>query len=417
MPHNYYSHRRHTILNIINHLGPISRTELITLTDYRPASVSDIIRELLDENLIVETGHSSNGHGRKRTLLEINKEYLCAIGLSFSSRHVTYIVAQIDGNILYKDVSDIRQGIPKEELIDMITTHVSDFLTDFCDRKIVGIGISDPLYDPTNYQFKNTLFANYVHFNDWVHVDLKSKLEALTGLWVETYSSVAMPVMAEQRFGVAKGVQDFICIELSNGIGSSICCNGMPVVGAKGMAGELGHTIIDYRHASQNLCYCGKPGCIESSTSYPALVAEITAALNRGVFSVLNSYPESSNGITPQAIRHALDEGDRMCMYYVKEFSTRLGIVIANVINLLNPELVVLHGFMLELGVYFLEQLKISIRENVLSLFSDVDIRITDSIENTFSLGAVAEIFASYLKEHNYKWIYQMQPTDFDENA
>ena len=122
-------------------------------------------------------------------------------------------------------------------------------------------------------------------------------------------------------------------------------------------------------------------------------------------------------GITLPAIRRALDEGDRMCMHYVKEFSTRLGVAIANAVNLLNPELVVLHGFMLELGDYFLEQLKISIHENVLSLFSNIGIRVTDSIENTFSLGAVAEIFASYLKENNYKWIYQMQATDLEDNS
>ena len=66
----YNSHifKRHLILNIISHLGPVSRTELIELTDYRPASVTDIIKELLDEQLIVETGSVSVGHGRKRTM-------------------------------------------------------------------------------------------------------------------------------------------------------------------------------------------------------------------------------------------------------------------------------------------------------------------------------------------------------------
>ena len=64
MPHNSFFHRSQMILNIINHLGPISRTELIDLTDWRPASVGDIIKELLEKQLIIETGHSSGGHGR-----------------------------------------------------------------------------------------------------------------------------------------------------------------------------------------------------------------------------------------------------------------------------------------------------------------------------------------------------------------
>ena len=66
MPHDSHFLKRNLILNIISHLGPISRTELINLTDYRPASVSAIIKELLDERLIVETGLTSGGCGRKR---------------------------------------------------------------------------------------------------------------------------------------------------------------------------------------------------------------------------------------------------------------------------------------------------------------------------------------------------------------
>ena len=87
MLHDFYD-KRYLILNMIHHLGPISRIELINKTDYRPDSVGEIIKELLDENIIVETGYASSGAGRKRIMLELNKSYLCAIGLSFSAHHV-----------------------------------------------------------------------------------------------------------------------------------------------------------------------------------------------------------------------------------------------------------------------------------------------------------------------------------------
>ncbi len=415
MPHNSHFNRRHLILNIINHLGPISRTELINLTDFRPATVSSIIKELLEEQLIAETGNYSAGQGRKRTLLEINKEHLCAVGMSFSSDHVVFIVSQFDGSILKQDSLKITPGIKKDTLIEQIITHVQALLEAFQDKNILGIGISDPAHDPTNYQAEQSLTLNYAHFNDWVHLKLKPQLEAQFGLRVETYSGVALPAIAQQRFGVAKGAQNFICVELSNGIGSSICCNGMAVSGAKGMAGELGHMVIDYGSANQKLCYCGKPGCVENSTAFPALVAELEAALNRGIFSSLNSHLDDNRAITVRAIREALEENDRLCMYYVKEVATRLGVVIANAANLLNPELIVLHGFMLELGDYFLNQLKISIRENMLTVSGDCEIRISDSLETILPLGAVAEICASYLRSDDYKWIYQLQPSDLEE--
>ena len=79
MPHNSHFHRRNLILNAIHHLGPISRTALIRLTDYRPASVGAIINELLDSHLVAETGYASAGHGRKRILLEIQEygDFVC----------------------------------------------------------------------------------------------------------------------------------------------------------------------------------------------------------------------------------------------------------------------------------------------------------------------------------------------------
>lgn len=416
MPHNSYFHRRDLILNIINHLGPISRVELIDLTDYRPASVTAIIKELLDEKLIVESGYSSNGHGRKRIMLEINKTHLCAIGISFFPKHITYIVLQIDGKILHEDTIAIESEISKAEIIQSITTHVATLLDAFQDKEIVGIGISEPLNDPAAYQYTD-IIANHVHFNDWVHLELKPKLEAFSGLLVETYSGVAMPVIAEQRFGVAKGARDFICVELSNGIGASIYCNGMPVVGAHKNAAELGHTVVNYTQTSPELCYCGKPSCVEHSTAFPALVAQLKSALNRGVFSVLNSYLDESQKITVQAVRKALDAHDQMCMHYVKEIAIHLGVAIANAINLLNPEMVVLFGFMLDLGDYFLNQLETSIRENVFTPVSNFEIRTSKSTESIFSQGAAAEIFSSYLKEETHKWIYQLQPSDLDDRA
>ena len=408
MAYNSYIFKRHLILNIISHLGPISRTELIELTDYRPASVSDIIKELLDEQLIVETGSVSVGHGRKRTLLEINKGHLCAIGISFTNDSVSYVVSRIDGSILTQKNQSISIAQSRENLILQIGQSVKALMEQYADKYLVGIGISEPLFDPTAYQYGSSLTANYTHFNDWIHLSLKPKLEAATGLRVESYSGVTLPAMAEQRFGAARGVQNFICVELSNGIGSSICCNGLPVAGANGMAGELGHTVIEYGAAKRRLCYCGKPDCVEVDTAFPALVASIMGALNSGVFSSLTP----GQPITVQSIRQALDAGDRMCMHYVRQAAQRIGVAIANAVNLLNPELVVLHGFMLELGAYFLNHLEQSLRENVLAISANFALRISDSMEALLPLGAVAEIFSSYLRSDDYKWVYQLNNSD-----
>lgn len=402
MTHSSHDFKRLMILNIITHLGPISRTELIDVTDFRPATVTDLIKELLEEQLIVETGFQSVGHGRKRAMLEVNKDRLCALGIAFSSNSVSYVLSGIGGDVLARQCRELREGESREALIQGVTGDVEGLLRQFSHKHTVGIGISEPLFDPTGYRRDSSLFANYAHFNDWIRLCLKPRLEQLSGLRVETYSAVTMPAMAELRFGAGRGVENFICVELSNGIGSSICCNGVPVAGSAGVAGELGHTVANQ---TGQLCYCGKPNCVEAATAFPALAASLRQALEQGVFSSLD--PEKP--ITAGAVRRALEDGDRLCMHMVREVARQLGVAIANAVNLLNPELVILHGFMLELGDWFLQQLEQAIRENTLIIASNFSLRISDKMEELLPLGAVAEVFSGYLRSDDYKWVYQIK--------
>ncbi len=404
MAYNSHGFKRYLILNMISHLGPISRTELIELTDYRPASVTEIIKELLEEKLVIESGHASVGHGRKRTMLSLNTGHLCAVGLSFTNEFVNIVLSRADGSIVEQQTQPIAADASREDLVGHIIDRIEEILKGHTDKRVIGIGISEPLFDPTAYRYGSSLAANYSHFNDWISLSLKPRLEGRFSVMVESYSSVTLPAMAEQRFGVARGVQNFICVELSNGIGSSICCNGMPVAGARGMAGELGHTVIEYGTKAKRLCYCGKPDCVEADTAYPALVSAIMDAMDRGVFTAL----EPGKPITVESIRKALDSGDRMCMHLVREAAVRIGLVIANAVNLLNPELVVLHGFMLKLGDYFLQHVEQSLRENVLTIAADFQLKTSDAMETLLPLGAVAEIFTAYLHSNDYKWIYQL---------
>ena len=106
---------------------------------------------------------------------------------------MTLILSQFDGTILRQDKFSFQPEVPKEELIEEIAAHTQTLISDLGDKEILGIGIGDPAHDPTGYQSGHSLHINYSHFNDWVHFGLKPRLEALTGLRVETYSPVTLP--------------------------------------------------------------------------------------------------------------------------------------------------------------------------------------------------------------------------------
>ena len=410
MADNRYTYRKLLILNMIYHLGPISRTELIALTDYRPATVGEIVGNLLEEKLVVEAGQLSGGHGRKRVMLELNRTHLCALGISFVAGSVQYVLGHPDGQVLYRSETPMQEGISRRALADRIAAEVEKILRQFADRNIVGIGLCNPLCDPRSYQPAESLSSSYSHFNDWICLDLKPRLAALSGLNVKTFSNVTLPVVAEHRFGVARDAEDFLWVELSNGIGASIFAGGNAIGGARGVAGELGHTVIDRQ--DRTLCYCGKPGCMERRTAFPAITAKLRQALDTGVFSLLRSRPGIDREITVADVRWALEQGDRMCLHIVEEAAQEIGIAIANAVNLLNPRLVVLNGFMLELGKDFLQTLEHAIRKNTITLAEDFEIRLSTSLESLLPWGAVAELFSEYLASENYRWVYRLTSAD-----
>lgn len=164
-------------------------------------------------------------------------------------------------------------------------------------------------------------------------------------------------------------------------------------------------------------CYCGKPGCVEQRTSFLALEQNIRAALDRGVSSLLRADYQPGHPLSVQQIRAALNQGDRLCRHYVSLMTQRLGVAIANAVNLLNPELVVLYGFMVELGDFFLERLETAIRENTLVLSNQFEIRVSRTLERILPLGAIGELFFSYLKINEYQWIYDLQASELDMDA
>lgn len=408
MKTDYHSQRKYTMLNLINRLGPVSRKRLIELTDARPASVSDLTKELIDEGLIVETGSVSNGPGRKRTLLELNSKKICAIGVLLSYTKVTYVLSQIDGTVVERIDSDIID--PKDDqLAEMAISRITNLISSHPDKKIVGIGLADPLFDEARFGFTASLSKTYDSFIDWSHMQLKPRLEKLVDIPVRNFSAVSLPALVEQHYGAAKDKRDFICVEVSNGLGISIMCGGKVVEGFQGRAGELGHTTINFGLEDRTMCYCGKTGCVEADAAFPYVRRNIVKALENGTYSSLLDFYDQTKPLTVSDVRRGLDAGDILCEHYVRESARRIGAAIANAVNILNPEIIVLYGSMTELGSFFTEELRSILRRNTFVLLRDYTVTVNEKMESLLPLGAAAEMFNDFLKSEDYSWVYRMQ--------
>ena len=398
---SYPDYKRYLILNLIHRCGPISRTRLAELTDYIPAVITGIVKELMDAQLVIEKGSAYAGQGRRRALLQINNDYICAVGISISEASVLMVVSDLGGNLLQREAYPLQPGCAASEVVDTVLNNLPPLLEAFSDRKILGIGICDPgVLDPHSGRAISS-----VRFSDWGDVHLQEAVQTHTGLPVRVASGNVVWALAEQRYGAAQGLQDFVGIGRGKGIGMSFVTNGLVVKGHNSFAGEIGHTVVQ---ESDALCYCGNRGCVEQTAALPYIRNEISRALRQGVHSVLRQRLGAEQTPAVSDIRWALDQGDKLCMHIVQEAAARIGVAVANVVNLLDPACVVFYGELVALGDVFLNAIKRAVCDHTLFMLGKIDFRVSALMENAEPIGAATMLFADFLKSDNFKWLAEL---------
>ena len=154
------------------------------------------------------------------------------------------------------------------------------------------------------------------------------------------------------KFGSAMNCDDFVCVFVGTGVGSSIVKGGKIIKGATGTAGEIGHMIVD---VNGRPCNCGAHGCLEAYASRTAIEKRIEGALKKGRPSVISEYLESGKPITSGMIRKSIKRDDELVKQSVDEAADYLSAGLASVINLINPKLIILGGGLIEAVDYFYE--------------------------------------------------------------
>ena len=185
---------------------------------------------------------------------------------------------------------------------------------------------------------------------DCYNLDLKRILEEKFKIPTFVGNDVEVAALGEQKFGAGRNCNDFVCVFVGTGIGSAIVKDGKLMRGATGTAGELGHIIVDLNGRP---CACGAHGCLEAYASRTAIETRIDGALKKGRKSCISEYLEDGKAITSSMIRKAIEREDELVLQCVTEASEYLSAGLASVINLINPERIILGGGLIEAVDYF----------------------------------------------------------------
>lgn len=253
-----------------------------------------------------------------------------------------------------KVVSHIKKKTKKEKgpenIVRKMVEEVEELLEEsgksFTEISSIGIGSAGQI------DRKNGIIIGAPNL-DCYNLNLKEILQNKFNIPVFVGNDVEVATIGEQKFGAGKGCADFVCVFVGTGIGSAIVKNGHIIYGATGTAGELGHIIVDLNGRP---CACGAHGCLEAYASRSAIETRIEGALKKGRKSCISEYLEEGKAITSSMIRKSIEREDELVTQCVSEASEYLSGGLASVINLINPELIILGGGLIEAVDYFYKQ-------------------------------------------------------------
>ena len=277
------------------------------------------------------------------------------VGIDISLEETIYAVVDVRGNILAKDSFPTLDYPDINNYVSALAEHVVELVEANGGYETVrSVGISC-----LSANFQTGCIVNAANMPWKGVVPLSAMLRDRLGLAVAVANNAMVVAMAEQAYGAAHGMRDFIAITLGSGLGSCVFSDGNVNLGYDGYAGEIGHTCvkIDGRQ-----CGCGKKGCLETYTATKGIVTTARELLEE---SDKPSLMRQEEKLTPKKIAQFCDQGDELAIEVFRRTGEALGLGLANYASLLDPEAFIFTGGIANAGKWLLEPAKKSFDEHV----------------------------------------------------
>lgn len=336
------------VLRMIWQEQQLSRADIARRTGLSRSTVSELVSLLLPTGLLAEVGVGASSGGRRPIVLQFQDDALGVLGVDMGAGHVSVALTNLRGAVVAWEHTSHPVRTDPTGALALMTELATRCVRQWGHKpeRLLGIGVAVP--SPVDLARPDELCD--VILPAWRGVSVGAALRKRFGVPVLIDNDANLAALAERWWGLGRGVDDAAYIKVATGVGSGHIIGGRIHRGARGLAGEIGHLAIDPRGAA---CVCGLRGCLTTLVGAQALVARAQA--------LLPAYPTSAvarGDLTIGAIEDAALAGDPLALRVVDEAADHLGIAIANLLNLLNPSLVIIGGSLARLGEVLLVPLR-----------------------------------------------------------
>lgn len=362
---------------IINHYiynGNSTITDLSKEIDLSVPTVTKFINEMYEEGYINDYGKLETSGGRHPNLYGLNPESGYFIGVDIKKNITNIGLTNFKG-----DMVELKMNIPFQfENSPQTLNKLCKLIISFIDKltinkeKIlnININISGRVNPESGYSY------NIFNFEER---PLTEVLEKKLNYKVTIDNDTRAMTCGEYMTGCVSGEKNILFVNISWGLGIGIIIDGKIYTGKSGFSGELGHVST---FENEILCHCGKKGCLETESSGSAMHRMLIEQVSKGASSILSEKIANDEIITLDEIIDAVNKEDMLCIDIVEKVGQKLGKQIAGLINLFNPELVIIGGTVSCTGDYITQPIKTAIRKYSLNLVNKDSVILTSKLKD-----------------------------------
>ena len=285
------------------------------------------------------------------------------IGVDIGGTNIKIALVDFEGKIIYSNTTPTRAEMGFEAGVANIKQAIKDLMQETNESaktiEAIGFGL------PGQIDYKAGMVKNPPNIPGWINIPLGKLIEDEFQIPTKLDNDVRCAALGELNFGAGKGCENLICITIGTGIGSGIVLNGKLVRGASNAAGEIGHIKMTLEKGP--LCGCGDHGCFEAYASGPSIVTMAKEFISGGKSA---KYKEMATDgiITPYIVAQAALQGDAVSLQIFKQIGEIIGVGLSSVINLLNPEKIIIGGGVADAGEILLEPIRKTIEDRAMPI-------------------------------------------------
>jgi predicted NBD/HSP70 family sugar kinase len=370
---------RHEVLRHVIAASPVSRRELAQATGLSLATVANLVGELQERGMLVEAGFEDSAGGRPRGLLAPRADGGALIGVDVAETYIHVELFDLHLSLKARAEQRLEPGENRpQDVVGRIASGVRAVVgqAGIDPSRVLGVGVSVP--GQVEPEEGRSVFApNW----GWHDVPLRDLLAERLDFPLYLDNPLKAYTVAELWFGAARGCEDAVVVVLGTGVGAGIAVGGALYRGVTNSAGEWGHTtlVLDGRP-----CHCGARGCVEAYVGAPGIVQTIRET-DPG-----SALIRADQTASIEALARGLAGGDPVAAEALRRTARYLGAAIGNLVNLLNPQIVVLGSWVAaRLGPPLLEAVRERVREHALPRpLEGGEIVLCPIASNPVSLGA-----------------------------